>query len=125
MARGETIQRAAPAAIAARRERLEILVTERPSLLVSVLIALGFAIALFATLASFGIFGMLLSAPGDGNGAAWQKGFTTFIYTLAVGWAFASGTSLLLSLMRRPVAGLFAGMGLGLTAALVYVFMLR
>lgn len=125
LARGETVERAAPAVILARSAQLDSSISERPSLLASLLIALGFAVALFATLASFALFGMLLSSPADGHHVGSSRGFETFIFSMAIGWGMACGACLIMALNRRPVAGLLLGMALGLAAALVYGFAYR
>lgn len=124
LARGETINRAKLEVIVRRQRRLASALEERPSRLVSVFIALGFALLLFALLAGVAVFGMIFTAPGSGRGDAWNKGSTLFLNSLLIGGATASVICMGLSLARRPLAGILAGTGIGLVAGVAAGFVL-
>lgn len=109
MARGENIPGPGPEAIAARIERQRAAAEEKPGRLVSVLVAIGFTLILFALLAGLALFGVTLGAPPDGP----------FVRSMVAGWAVASALSLALSMRRQPLAGILAGMACGALAALV------
>ena len=124
LARGETIRRVAPSVIAARHEAEqeleyeEFVADERPTLLVSILISIGFIIAVFGSLAILAFFVMIGTVPGDGRGDEWKQGFELFVCNLAIGWAASAIVSLGVSLCRRPIAGIFWGLAFGIAAGL-------
>ena len=133
LGRGEIIDRVRPEVLAAGSERGELAPSKRPGTVLSLAIGLGFSLTLLALLAGIAVFGMIMSgvsdimigAPGAGQARAWSTGFETFVGSLIAGWAFAAVTSMTLSLLRRPVAGLFAGVACGVLAGLIFGFMLR
>lgn len=128
MARGETIRRAATAGTASKRPpsgRQQRkpgqpgAPDDRPGIIASLAIAIGFALALLVFLGGLAIFGMLLTAPGDGNGKAWSAAITNIVHSLLVGWTFSTVVSLGLSMARRPIAGMLIGVGSGAAAAFI------
>ncbi len=88
----------------------------------SLLIAIGFALTLLALLAGLGIFGVILSAPGKLDADPWTTANALFVRGLVVGWSVAALVSLGYALLRRPLAGVLAGTGLGVLAGVLSAF---
>lgn len=120
--RGDAIHRTGAAARTHGQPAPQAAREERPGWPVSIFLTLAFSATVFAVLAALVFFGMLITAPGDGNNKGWSAAFDLIVHSLLVGWGAASLASLVLSLMRRPLAGIFAGLGIGLLAAIVAGF---
>ena len=130
LARGEVVHRPRPEDLAAASARRDPVPGKRPGIALSLAIGIGFSFTLLALLAGIvvfamimnGVFGIMISAPQQ---SASSTSFDTFVGSLVAGWAFAAVASMTLSLLRRPVAGLFMGLACGVVAGLVFGFILR
>ncbi len=130
LARGETIAPPVPEALCAASEGGEPVPGKRPGIALSLAIGLGFSITLLALLAGIVVFAMIMNGmlggmAGAPQQTAWSARFETFVGSLVAGWTFAAVASMTLSLLRRPAAGLFIGLGCGVVAGLVFGFIVR